>query len=55
MEERLSGNEIRLQRSTMMKAHTEEYHPAKLTYDENEDIVIVYSMSTYDFGEYPPQ
>ena len=30
-------------------------HPAKVTYDENEDIVIGYSMSTYDFGEYLPQ
>jgi hypothetical protein len=31
------------------------YPTAKLTYDENEDFVIGYSMSIYDFGEYPPQ
>jgi len=31
------------------------YPTAKLTYDENDDIVIVYSMSIYDSGEYPLQ
>ena len=31
------------------------YPMAKLTYDENDFIVIGYSMSIYDFGEYPPQ
>jgi len=38
-----------------MKVHLRRRcHPAKLTYNENEDIVIGYSMSTYDFGKYPP-
>jgi len=38
-----------------MKVHLRRRcYPAKLTYDENEDIVIGYSMCTYDFGEYPP-
>ena len=35
--------------------HMRSYPTAKLTYDEDEDILIGYSMSTYDFGEYPPQ
>jgi hypothetical protein len=35
--------------------HMRSYQTAKLIYDENEDIVIGYSMSFYDFGEYPPQ
>ena len=40
----------------MMKVHLwKRCFPAKLTYDENEGIVIAYLMSTYDFGEYPPQ
>ena len=37
-----------------MKVHLRRWcHPAKLTYDGNDDIVIRYSMSTYDFSEYP--
>jgi hypothetical protein len=31
------------------------YPTAKLTYDENEDLVIGHSMSIYDFGAYSPQ
>jgi len=56
-EERLTANKIRLQRSTTQCKHTRRrsYPTAQLTYDENEDIVIGYSMSTYDFVEYPPQ
>jgi hypothetical protein len=40
-----------------MKVHLRmrSYPTAKLTYDENEDLVIGYSMSIYDFSEYSPQ